>query len=293
MALLHRQGEILCQTMETSAPQGACNHEGDQAGKQLAQKGCGVSIFEMLQNSLDTILPDQGVGPGDLQRSLPTSAILWPCDTHKSQQQTLAIATHQCTGVRKNRSSHAIFFTACPNGFARAFCELTATFSLPNPSSLLCHRALPQDLRGTCVTLPLCFPKCVTPGTTSLFPQEQGTCTSPATISQPCHAHSSQRGSCSHGSRPWLSRLCQVCANRPSATHFNLLFFLPPFLILHTAVILQAAWARYHSHYLCLVSSPDVSRGCCMLLQYKWLMMMIKGVGVGCLECYPTLITLF
>lgn len=97
---------------------------------------------------------------------------------------------HQCTGVRKTSSSHALFFTACPNALARAFCELIVTFSLPNPSSLLCHRALPQDLTGRYVTLPLCFPKCVTPGTTSLFSQEQGTCTSQAAISLPCHAHS-------------------------------------------------------------------------------------------------------
>lgn len=39
--------------METSAPQDAHNHEGDQAGEQ---RGCGVSTFEILKNSLDMIL---------------------------------------------------------------------------------------------------------------------------------------------------------------------------------------------------------------------------------------------
>lgn len=201
----------------------------------------------------------------------------------------------QCTAVSKTSSFHDIFFTAHPNGLARPFCELIVTFSLPNPSSLLCHRALPKTWRGDVSPCPCVFPNVLIPAQPADFPRSRG----PAHVELPSLSHAmltqstSQRGSCSHGSRPWLSQLCQICANRPSTTHFNLLFFLPPFLILLTVVILQAAWARYHSRYLCLVSSPDVSRGCCMLLQYKWLMMMIKGVGVGCLECYPTLITLF
>lgn len=149
--------------------------------------------------------------------------------------------------------------------------------------------------RGDVSPCPSVFPNVLLLAQPACFPRSRG----PAQVEIPSLFHAmltqstSQRSSCSHGSRPWISWLCQACANRPSATHFNLLFFLPPFLILHTVVILQAAWARYHSHYQCLVSSPDVSRGCCMLLQYKWLMMMIKGVGVGCLKCYPTLTTLF
>lgn len=42
--------------METSAPQEAHDCDGDQAGEQVAQRGCGVSIFEILKNSLDIVL---------------------------------------------------------------------------------------------------------------------------------------------------------------------------------------------------------------------------------------------
>lgn len=88
--------------METSAPQEPHNCEVDQAGEQVAQRGCGVSIFEILKNSLDmvlgnwlqVILPDQGA-------EIAAPATLWPCDNHNSQQQTLSIAMHQRTGVRK------------------------------------------------------------------------------------------------------------------------------------------------------------------------------------------------
>lgn len=56
-ALLHWQGEIFCYPKKTSAPQEAAhNHEGDQAGEQVAQRGCGVSISEILKKSLDMVL---------------------------------------------------------------------------------------------------------------------------------------------------------------------------------------------------------------------------------------------
>ncbi|KAK4817922.1 hypothetical protein QYF61_002763 [Mycteria americana] len=58
--------------------------EGDRALAQIAQGGCGVSILGDVQKPLNMVLGsllwvallEQGVGPDDLQRFLPTSAIL-------------------------------------------------------------------------------------------------------------------------------------------------------------------------------------------------------------------------
>lgn len=141
------------------------------------------------------------------------STILWLCDTHNLQQQALAIAMRQCTGVRKSSSSHTPFFTTHPDGLPRAFHELVVTFSLPNPTSLLCHRTLPQTLKKCHLThvfpnvpfpaQPACFPRSVGPEQVELPPLLPAV---PA-------LSTSQRGSCSCGLRAWLSWLCWVCAN--------------------------------------------------------------------------------
>lgn len=56
-------------------------HESSQALEQVDQRVCGVAVLDDIQNlpggdpkQLDLSLPcfEQGVGPGDVQRSLPT-----------------------------------------------------------------------------------------------------------------------------------------------------------------------------------------------------------------------------
>lgn len=96
------------------------------------------------------ILPDQGVAAGDLQRSLPTSA----CDTHNSQQQTLAIQCTSAQGLGKPALPMLFLhcLSQCPcQGILWVNCDIFSPksqfsalpqSSTPRPDREICHLAL-------------------------------------------------------------------------------------------------------------------------------------------------------